>query len=110
MDTRQKLEAILREMGISSQIFSSAAADDVDVRQDLGLDSLEQLDLIFNVNKAFGIDLPLDEWADRIEAGEPEESFFRLDNFIKHIDRLRSPPQPINPAGGLGDAARNSDR
>jgi acyl carrier protein len=105
VDTRQKLEVILREMGLPGK-----PEDHTNVRQDLGIDSLEMLDLIFSVNKVFGIDLPLDEWADRIEAGEPEESFFRLDNFIKHIDRLRSPPQPVNPAGGLGDAARNSDR
>ena len=87
MDTRQKLEAILREMGVS--FIPMAAAGEPDVRHDLGLDSLEQLDLIFNINKAFNIDLPLDEWVDRIEAGEPEEEFFRLDNFIRHIDQLR---------------------
>ena len=104
MDTRQKLEAILREMGIA---VSPGEIDVRNVRNDIGLDSLEMLDLIFSVNKAFNIDLPLDEWVDRIEAGEPEENFFRLDNFIKHIDRLR---EPFNTAGGLGDAADNSSR
>jgi acyl carrier protein len=60
----------------------------VNVRTGLDLDSLDQLDLIYSVNKKFNIDLPLDQWVAAIDAGEPEDTFFRLDNFIAHIDRL----------------------
>ena len=56
---------------------------------DLGIDSLDFLDIAFAIDKAFGIKLPLEQWTQEVNEGKvPAEEYFVLKNLVSHIDAL----------------------
>ena len=59
------------------------------VIEDLGIDSLDFLDIAFAIDKAFGIKLPLEKWTQEVNAGEkPAEHYFVMKNLAARIDEL----------------------
>lgn len=56
---------------------------------DLGIDSLDFLDIAFAIDKAFGIKLPLEQWTQEVNAGTATtEQYFVLHNLCERIDAL----------------------
>ena len=56
---------------------------------DLGIDSLDFLDIAFAIDKAFGIKLPLEQWTQEVNEGKvPAEEYFVLKNLVSRIDAL----------------------
>jgi acyl carrier protein len=56
---------------------------------DLGIDSLDFLDIAFAIDKAFGIKLPLEQWTQEVNDGKATtEQYFVLDNLCARIDGL----------------------
>jgi acyl carrier protein len=56
---------------------------------DLGIDSLDFLDIAFAIDKAFGIKLPLEQWTQEVNDGKATtEQYFVLDNLCARIDDL----------------------
>jgi acyl carrier protein len=56
---------------------------------DLGIDSLDFLDIAFAIDKAFGIKLPLEQWTQNVNDGKATtEQYFVLDNLCASIDGL----------------------
>lgn len=56
---------------------------------DLGIDSLDFLDIAFAIDKAFGIKLPLEQWTQEVNAGKATtEEYFVLNNLCARIDTL----------------------
>src|SRR4051794_28018071 len=56
---------------------------------DLGIDSLDFLDIAFAIDKAFGIKLPLEQWTQEVNAGKATtEQYFVLKNLCERIDGL----------------------
>ena len=56
---------------------------------DLGIDSLDFLDIAFAIDKAFGIKLPLEQWTQEVNDGKaPAEQYFVLKNLSARIDDL----------------------
>jgi acyl carrier protein len=56
---------------------------------DLGIDSLDFLDIAFAIDKAFGIKLPLEQWTQEVNEGKvPAEEYFVLRNLSSRIDAL----------------------
>jgi acyl carrier protein len=56
---------------------------------DLGIDSLDFLDIAFAIDKAFGIKLPLEQWTQEVNEGKvPAEEYFVLKNLTARIDAL----------------------
>jgi acyl carrier protein len=56
---------------------------------DLGIDSLDFLDIAFAIDKAFGIKLPLEQWTQEVNDGKATtEQYFVLDNLCSRIDGL----------------------
>lgn len=56
---------------------------------DLGIDSLDFLDIVFELDKRFGINIPSDEWVNEINEGRATSSdYFLLQNFADRIDIL----------------------
>lgn len=54
---------------------------------DLDIDSLDFLDVAFAVDKAFGIKLPLEAWAEEVNSGAvPSEEYFVLSSLCDRID------------------------
>ena len=56
---------------------------------DLGIDSLDFLDIAFAIDKAFGIKLPLEQWTQEVNDGKATtEQYFVLQNLADRIDEL----------------------
>src|SRR5882757_1489714 len=56
---------------------------------DLGIDSLDFLDIAFAIDKAFGIKMPLEQWTQEVNDGKATtEQYFQLSNLCTRIDEL----------------------
>ena len=56
---------------------------------DLGIDSLDFLDIAFAIDKAFGIKLPLEKWTQEVNDGKATtEQYFVQKNLSARIDEL----------------------
>jgi acyl carrier protein len=56
---------------------------------DLGIDSLDFLDIVFALDKKFGIKIPLEAWTKEVNAGKANaEDYFILKNLCARIDEL----------------------
>jgi acyl carrier protein len=56
---------------------------------DLGIDSLDFLDIAFAIDKAFGIKMPLEQWTQEVNEGKATtEQYFVLKNRSARIDEL----------------------
>ena len=59
------------------------------VINDLGIDSLDFLDVAFAIDKAFGIKMPLEQWTQEVNDGKAQtDEYFVLGNLCRHIDAL----------------------
>ncbi|MEA2904070.1 MAG: hypothetical protein QOG83_35 [Alphaproteobacteria bacterium] len=57
--------------------------------EDLGIDSLDFLDVAFAIDKTFGIKMPLEQWTQEVNEGKaPREQYFVLQNLCARIDEL----------------------
>jgi acyl carrier protein len=56
---------------------------------DLGIDSLDFLDIAFAIDKTFGIKMPLEQWTQEVNEGRATtEQYFVLQNLSTRIDEL----------------------
>ncbi|MDI3471187.1 MAG: Acyl carrier protein [Pseudolabrys sp.] len=56
---------------------------------DLGIDSLDFLDIAFAIDKAFGIKMPLEKWTQEVNEGKATTAqYFVLKNLADRIDAL----------------------
>lgn len=56
---------------------------------DLGIDSLDFLDVAFGIDKAFGIKMPLEKWTQDVNEGTvSSDQYFVLRNLCTNIDAL----------------------
>jgi len=56
---------------------------------DLGIDSLDFLDIVFAIDKTFGIKIPLEQWTQEVNEGKVDkEEYFVLKNLCAKIDEL----------------------
>ena len=56
---------------------------------DLGIDSLELLDVAFAIDDEFSVSTPIDQWLQAVHVGRvPADQLFVLKEFYAHIDDL----------------------
>src|SRR5689334_24770864 len=56
---------------------------------DLGIDSLDFLDIALAIDKAFGIKMPLEQWTQEVNDGKAStEQYLQLNNLCSRIDEL----------------------
>jgi acyl carrier protein len=56
---------------------------------DLGIDSLEFLDIVFAIDKEMGIKIPLERWTQEVNEGKVSaDTYFVMRNLCAQIDRL----------------------
>ncbi len=56
---------------------------------DLGIDSLDFLDVAFAIDKAFGIKMPLEQWTQEVNEGKvSSDEYFVLKGLSANIDKL----------------------
>lgn len=81
-----------------AQIISSASdvpleriTPDSHVMKDLEVDSLAFLDITFEIDQAFGIRLPVEDWLQNAkDGGYDGERYFILSNLCDQIDNIRA--------------------
>ena len=62
---------------------------DSHVIDDLGIDSLDFLDIVFAVDKEFGIKVPVEAWTQEVNAGDaPAGQYFVMKNLTARIEEL----------------------
>ena len=59
------------------------------VIDDLGIDSLDFLDIVFAIDKEFGIKVPVETWTQEVNAGTaPAGRYFVMENLAARIEEL----------------------
>lgn len=75
----------------TSEIERDDIAPESHTIDDLGIDSLDFLDIVFAIDKEFGIKVPLEQWTQDINEGRAStEEYFVLKNLCEKIDGLRA--------------------
>jgi acyl carrier protein len=73
----------------NSEVPREKILPDSHVINDLGIDSLDFLDIVFAIDKAFGIKVPVEQWTQQVNAGEaPAEKYFVMKNLAARIEEL----------------------
>jgi acyl carrier protein len=76
-------------------VDENALKPEANMSYDLGIDSLAFLDLTFEVDQAFGIKVPLEEWTDEVQSGAVDEGhYFTLGGFCRSIEKLVTAQSP----------------
>ncbi|ATU91180.1 acyl carrier protein [Phyllobacterium zundukense] len=85
-ETFDKVADIIAE---TSEIDRDSITPESHTIDDLGIDSLDFLDIVFAIDKAFGIKIPLEQWTQEVNDGKvPTEEYFVLKNLCTKIDEL----------------------
>lgn len=72
-----------------SQIPREEISEKSHAIDDLAIDSLDFLDIVFAIDKAFGIKVPLETWTKDINENQaPSEDYFVMENLCARIDEL----------------------
>ena len=72
-----------------SSIDRGTITPDAHAINDLGIDSLDFLDIAFAVDKRFGIKMPIEQWMQEINEGRASvDNYFVLRNLCQRIDEL----------------------
>ncbi|RFC61925.1 acyl carrier protein [Fulvimarina endophytica] len=86
--TFDKVADIIAE---TSEIERETITPESHVINDLGIDSLDFLDIVFAIDKEFGIKIPLEKWTQEVNDGDVEtEEYFIMKNLCAKIDELRA--------------------
>jgi acyl carrier protein len=86
--TFDKVADIIAE---TSEIDRDSITTESHTIDDLGIDSLDFLDIVFAVDKEFGIKIPLEQWTQEVNDGKAStEEYFVLGNLCAKIDALRA--------------------
>jgi len=84
--TFDKVADIIAE---TSEIDRNSIVPESNTIDDLGIDSLDFLDIVFAIDKAFGIKIPLEQWTQEVNEGKvTTEEYFVLRNLCAKIDEL----------------------
>ena len=79
--TFDKVADIIAE---TSEIDRDSITPESHTIDDLGIDSLDFLDIVFATDKAFGIKIPLEQWTQEVNEGKAQTEEY----FVLKIDEL----------------------
>ena len=84
--TFEKVAKIIAE---TSEIDIDTITPESHTIDDLGIDSLDFLDIVFAIDKEFGIKIPLEKWTQEVNDGKVStEEYFVMENLCAKIDAL----------------------
>jgi len=82
--TLQVLQQIISEICDIDEAEIVPSANTID---DLGVDSLDFLDISFAVEQRLGVKLPAENWVEAVNQGNAEMGdYFTVDSIVKYID------------------------
>lgn len=85
-DTFDKVADIIAE---TSEIERETITLQSHTIDDLGIDSLDFLDIVFAIDKEFGIKIPLEQWTQEVNDGKvATDEYFVMANLCGKIDAL----------------------
>ncbi|MGE0717234.1 MAG: acyl carrier protein [Alphaproteobacteria bacterium] len=83
------IDAVCDIIAQTSNIDRATITADSHVIDDLGVDSLDFLDIAFAIDKRFGIKMPVEAWMEDVNAGRASSAdFFIIRNLAGRIDAL----------------------
>ncbi|MCB1417456.1 MAG: acyl carrier protein [Notoacmeibacter sp.] len=84
--TFDKVADIIAE---TSEIERDTITPESHTIDDLGIDSLDFLDIVFAIDKEFGIKIPLETWTQEVNDGKAStDEYFVMKNLCAKIDAL----------------------
>ena len=84
-------EKVAKIIADTSEIDINTITPESHTIDDLGIDSLDFLDIVFAIDKEFGIKIPLEQWTQEVNEGKVStEEYFVLKNLCAKIDELRA--------------------
>ncbi len=84
--TFEKVASIIAD---TSEIDIDSITPQSHTIDDLGIDSLDFLDIVFAIDKEFGIKVPLEKWTQEVNDGKVStEEYFVMENLCAKIDAL----------------------
>lgn len=85
-ETYQAVAEVIAEV---SDIDADEITPDSHTINDLGIDSLDFLDITYAIDKRFGIKMPVEQWMEQVNEGKVNaEHFFVMKNLVARIDEL----------------------
>ena len=85
-DTFEIVAAVIAD---TSEIPRKEITPEAHAIDDLGIDSLDFLDIVFALDKKFGIKIPLEAWTEEVNEGRASvDDYFTLKNLCARIDEL----------------------
>jgi acyl carrier protein len=82
-------ERVAKIISDTSEIDIDTITPESHTIDDLGIDSLDFLDIVFAIDKEFGIKVPLEKWTQSVNDGKvPTEEYFLMKNLCAKIDEL----------------------
>ena len=84
-------DVVAKVISDTSEIPLEQITPEAHAIDDLGIDSLDFLDIAFAIDKAFGIKMPLEQWTQEVNEGKAStEEYFVLGRLCTNIDKLVS--------------------
>lgn len=84
-------ETVVEVISEVSDIDAGDITPDSHTIDDLGIDSLDFLDITYAIDKRFGIKMPVEQWMEEVNEGKAAaEDFFVMKNLCARIDELVS--------------------
>ena len=82
-------EKVAKIIADTSEIDIATITPESHTIDDLGIDSLDFLDIVFAIDKEFGIKVPLEKWTQEVNDGKAStEEYFVMKNLCAKIDAL----------------------
>jgi len=82
-------DTVARVISETSEIPIEDIKPEAHAIDDLGIDSLDFLDIVFALDKKFGIKIPLEAWTQEVNAGRAKaDDYIVLENLCSRIDEL----------------------
>ena len=82
-------DVVAQVIAETSDVPMADIKPDAHAIDDLGIDSLDFLDIVFALDKKFGIKIPLEAWTEEINQGRASvDDYFVLKNLCARIDSL----------------------
>jgi acyl carrier protein len=82
-------EKVAKIIADTSEIDIATITPESHTIDDLGIDSLDFLDIVFAIDKEFGIKVPLEKWTQEVNDGKVStDEYFLMKNLCAKIDGL----------------------
>jgi len=84
-------ETVAEIIANTSDVPVENVRPDSHIMKDLGIDSLAFLDIAFEIDQRFNIQMPIENWMQNVnEAKESSDQYFVVKDLCRHIDELVS--------------------